>query len=164
MKGKGILSVIAGVVAGAAAGVAGGVAFAGNTIGKNADKYRVMSNKHLALFQLMNDWLITKQEGKSITEYFNKNSYKSIAVYGLSYVGERVLDELKDSGIEVKYGIDKNAKSIFSDIEVYLPEDELPEVDAIIVTPVYFFDEIYEMLSDIVSCPIISMQDILQDI
>ena len=160
MKGKRILSVIAGMVAGAA----GGFAVAGNTIGKNADKYRVMSNKHLSLFLLMNDWLMVKQEGKSITEYFVKNSYKSIAVYGLSYVGERVLDELKDSGIEVKYGIDQNAESIFSDIEVYLPEDELPEVDAIIVTPVYFFDEIYEMLSDKVRCPIISMQDILQDI
>lgn len=160
MNGKGILSTIAGV----AAGAVGGAAVAGNAIGKNADKYREMSKKHLALFLLMNEWLIAKQEGKSITEYFKRNNYKSVAVYGLSYVGERVLDELKNSDIEVKYGIDKNAEAMFADIEMYLPEDELPEVDAIIVTPVFFFDEIYTALSDKVSCPIISMEDILRDI
>lgn len=164
MKVKGILSAMIGAAAGATAGVVGGAAVAGKTIGKNADKYKEMSNKHLALFLLMNEWLIAKQEGKSITEYFKKNNYKSIAVYGLSYVGERVLDELKDSGIEVKYGIDRNAESIYSDVEVYLPEDELPEADAIIVTPVFFFDEIYTALSEKVSCPIISMEDVLHEI
>lgn len=164
MKGKGLLSTIVGVVAGVTAGAVGGAAVAGKAIGENADKYREMSGKHLALFLLMNEWLIAKQEGKSITEYFEKNSYKSIAVYGLSYVGERVLDELKDSGIEVKYGIDKNADSIFSDIEVYHPEDELPEVDAIIVTPVFFFDEICNVLNKKVTCPIISMEEVLHEI
>ena len=158
-KGK-VLSTILGV----AVGAAGGAAVAGNACAKNTEKWKKMSDKHLALFLLMNEWMRTKQEGKSIKDYLDKYEYKTVAVYGMSYVGERLLDELQNCGIEVKYAIDQNADTIYTGIDVYSPEDDLPEVDVIIVTAVYFFDEIYDKLSDKVQCAIVSLEDVLYEI
>lgn len=160
MKKKMVLSTVLGTIVGAV----GGSVVVGNTASKSVEKWRTMSDKHLALFLLMNEWMKTKQEGKCIKEYFEKNNYKSVAIYGLSYVGERLLDELKDCEVDVKYVIDKNADSIYTDMDIYLPDEELPEADVIVVTAVYFFDEIYNKLVDKVGCPIVSFEDILYEL
>ncbi len=123
-----------------------------------------MSEKHLALFLMMNQWVAVKQEGKNLADYFTKRGYKTIAIYGMSYAGERLVEELKDSDIQIKYGIDKKADTIYSDIDVVTMEDELAEVDAIVVTPIFFFDEIEEKLSEKTDCPIISLEDILYEV
>lgn len=147
----------------AAGGVAGGLAI-NSKRQKEIEVWQKLSDKHLALFMLMNEWLKIKQEGKKIKNYFEKNDYKTIAIYGMSYVGERLLDELADSEIEVRYAIDQNAGTIYSDIEVYSPDDELPEVDVVVVSAVYYYDDIYNKLIDKVVCPIVSLEDVLYEL
>ena len=109
-------------------------------------------------------WLIKKQEGKSIIEYFQKKGITNIAIYGMSYLGERLLDELRESEIKVKYAIDMNANNIYTDVDVFLPSQELPRVDAVVVTAVFFFYDIQEMLSKKVDYEIISLEDLLNEI
>lgn len=149
---------------GLSGGAVGGTMIAANNRNRDIEKWKAMSDKHLTLFLLMNEWMKTKQKGKSIADYFKKNGYKMIAIYGMSYVGERLLDELKDSGIEVKYAIDKNADSLYSQIDIHSLEDELADVDAVIVTPVTFFKEIEEKLSKKMDCPILSIENILYEL
>lgn len=156
---KGIISALS-----ALAGVAVGAGAVAKTIGDSTQKAQTMSDKHLALFLMMNQWVAVKQEGKNLADYFEKNNYRSIAIYGMSYAGERLLEELKNSSIEVKYGIDKNASGIYSDIELVTVDDKLEEVDAVVVTPIFFFDEIEKELSDKINCPIISLEDILYEV
>lgn len=156
---KGIISALS-ALAGAAVG-AGTVA---KTIGDSTQKAQTMSDKHLALFLMMNQWVAVKQEGKNLEDYFEKNNFHSIAIYGMSYAGERLLEELRNSNIVVKYGIDKNASGIYSDIDLVTMEDKLEEVDAVIVTSIFFFDEIEEKLSAKMNCPIISLEDILYEV
>ena len=43
-------------------------------------------------------------------------------------------------------------------------DDNLEDVDAIVVTAITFFDEIEEQLQSKVSCPIISLEDILYEV
>ena len=45
--------------------------------------------------------------------------------------------------------------------EVYFPEDVLPPTDAIVVTPYSIFETIKPMLEKRVTCPIISLEDIV---
>lgn len=156
---KGTISILS-ALTGAAIG-AGAVVRATS---KETDKAQSMSDKHLALFLMMNQWVKVKQEGKNLSSYFSKNGYKKIAVYGMSYAGETLLDELKDSEIEVAYGIDKNADRIYADVDVISVDDDLEDVDAIVVTAITFFDEIEEKLSQKVNCPIISLEDVLYEI
>ena len=66
-----------------------------------------MSDKHLALFRMMAQWVKIKQEGKNISDYLLKEGYREVAVYGMSYAGERLVNELDNTDIHVKYGIDK---------------------------------------------------------
>ncbi|WP_342758490.1 hypothetical protein [Kineothrix sedimenti] len=131
---------------------------------KATKKAQEMSDKHLALFLLMNQWVLVKQEGKNLKDYFNKNGYKTIAIYGMSYAGERLLRELEGSDVTIKYGIDKKADVIYSDIEVISVDEDLEDVDVIVVTPIFFFNEIEEVLSKKIDCPIISLEDILYDV
>lgn len=142
-------------------GVGIGLGVVGKIIGEKAEKAQSMSNKHLALFLMMNQWVRLKQEGKNLATYFEKNGYKRIAVYGMSYAGETLVDELKNSAVTVVYGIDRNAASLYSDVDIVSVEDDLEEVDAIVVTAITFFDEIENLLSGKMDCPIISLEDIL---
>lgn len=156
---KGLISALS-----ALAGAAVGAGTIGRAAGKAAGKKQIMSDKHLALFLMMNQWVQVKQEGKNIADYLEKNGYKTIAIYGMSYAGERLLDELKGSNVTVKYGIDKKADGIYSDVDVVSPGDVTDDVDAVIVTSIYFMDEIEEALSAKMSCPILSLEDILYEV
>ena len=69
-----------------------------------------------------------------------------------------------DTNVEVVYGIDKKADSIYLDKKILTVEDELEEVDVIVVTAITFFDEIEKTLKNKVECPIISLEDILYEI
>lgn len=148
----------------ALAGVAAGAGTVGKIQGDKLKKARWMSSKHLALFLMMNQWVKVKQEGKSLASYLEKNGYKKIAIYGMSYAGETLVNELWGTHVEVAYGIDKKADSIYADVDVISVDDIMEPVDAVVVTAITFFDEIEEMLSEKVDCPIISLEDILYEV
>lgn len=160
---KGIISVLSATV-GAVVGAIAGVGTVGKIVIGEKDKAKSMSDKHLALFLMMNQWVKVKQEGKNLSEYFVKNGYKKIAIYGMSYAGETLLDELRDTEVKAAYGIDGRPDSVYSDVDVFSAEDDLAEVDAVVVTAITFFDEIEEKLSGKMDCPILSLEDILYEI
>jgi hypothetical protein len=160
---KGVISVLS-ALTGAVAGAAAAGQAVGKTYAKKYNKAQGYADKHLALFLMMTQWVKVKQEGKNLAEYFEKNGYKKIAVYGMSYAGETLLDELKDTDVKVAYGIDNNADSIYADVDVITMDDDFEEVDAIVITAITFFDEIEEKLSEKADCPIISLEDILYEV
>jgi len=147
--------------------VIGGTAVAGvmsQTETKQKEYYKKLSDKHLKLYLLMNEWVKVKQNNKLVEQYLEKEGYKKIAIYGMNFVGETLLRELEGTNITVVYGIDKNAANLFADIDLITPEEEFEPVDAIIVTPITFFNEIERELSTKVDCPIISIEDIIYDL
>lgn len=123
-----------------------------------------ISDKHFSLFLMMNQWVKVKQEGKNITSYFEKNGYKNIAVYGMSYVGETLITELKCSNVSVAYGIDRRANSMYADVDIISIKEDFKPIDAIVVTAITYFDEIEKELSEKIDCPIISLEDILYEV
>ena len=127
------------------------------------DSAKKASDNNRALFALMTHWTRIKQKGKTLVEYFEKNNYKTIAVYGMSTVGQTLLEELKESQISVLYGIDKNIE-IDADIEIVCPTQNLKPVDAVVVTAISYFDEVAELLEEKVDCPILSIEDILYEV
>ncbi len=151
-----VLSTIIGAVAGAA-----GSGYLGN---KQVNLKSEKVDKFKGYYNMLNQWLILKQEGKSLSEYFKANGYKTIAIYGMGEMGNRLYDELKDSEIDVKYAIDKNAASTYSELEVFELEDVLSEVDAIVVTATFAFDAIEEEICTKVGYPVISLDDVVYGI
>lgn len=159
MMKKGVISILS-----ALTGAALGAGAVGKVTGETVGKTKAMSQKHLALFLMMNQWVKVKQEGKNLGSYFEKKGYRKIAVYGMSYAGETLIEELKGTDTAVIYGIDRNAASIYADVEILSLEDDLEPVDAVVVTAITFFDDIEENLSAKMDCPIISLEDILYEV
>lgn len=122
------------------------------------------ADKYNELFQLMNQWINIKQKGKSLVDYFEKRKYKNIAIYGMNFAGETLVNELKGSPIIIKYGIDRDAKYIIEDFHMITPDGMYENVDAVVVTSVYYFAEIADMLEKKIACPIISLEDIIYEI
>ena len=114
--------------------------------------------------KLFNQWLEKKQNGRRIEEYFQKNHFYVIAIYGMSYLGQRLNDELKNSSVTVKYVIDKNAKDTATDVRIITPQDIMEPVDVIIVSATYYFDEIKKLLNGKIKCKIVSLEDVISSI
>lgn len=164
MKKGSIVSTMLGTVAGATVGAAAGAFAMAKSKEELLTKRKILLDKHFDLFMLMNQWLMAKQQNKEISSYFHENNYKKVAIYGMSYVGERLYDELAASDIEVSYAIDKRADDIYVDLEIYTIEDELPDVDVIVVTAISYFDEISDKLSTATEAPIVSLEDIIYEL
>ncbi len=160
---KGLLSVLS-VASGAVAGVVVSIATVGKEQGKMIKKQQQLAEKHLAIMKVYDEWLKVRQDGGSLVRYFEMRNYKNIAIYGMSYLGESLVRELKDSDVKVKYGIDKNAENIYSSVDVVNLSIDLPKVDAIVVTTIFFFDEVADELENLVDCPVISLENIVYEV
>lgn len=109
-----------------ATGLVGAVA-AGKGLNRRVEGEHQLAEKHLRIMVALDQWVAVKQEGKNLAAYFEKKGHRRIAIYGMSYLGERLLSELEDTEIQVAYGIDQNASNIYSEIEVKGLEDDLDE-------------------------------------
>lgn len=145
-------------------GFIGGAVLVGRITSKSSNEWKKMSDKFFSNTMVFNQWMMAKQSGKNIADYLKKNNYKKIIIYGMSYIGERLVDELNNTEIEIVAGVDRNAKGIFANMPMLLPDEDMPEADCMIVTPVFFFDEIKEKMAQRFSNPIISFEDIFYDL
>ena len=116
-------------------------------------------------YYLLNQWLALKNDGKSVETFFVNKGIKSIAIYGMGELGNRLYEELKDrKEVEVRYAIDKNADNTYSEVSIVTIEDELKEVDAIIITAIFDFDPIVEELSSVVDYALVSLEDVIFEV
>lgn len=127
-------------------------------------KAKENKEKYYELFTLMSRWVLVKQQGKSFAAYFEKHGYRKIAIYGMSQVGQALLKELEMSAVEVAYAIDQNADWLFADCRLVKISDRLEEVDAIVITPVYYYETIKNDLRQKISCPILSIRDVINEL
>ena len=143
-----------------------GYGLTGSLINHSRKKELQSSQWHVNRFQdhywLLNHWLEIKNEGKSVASYFEDMGYRHIAIYGMAELGNRLMEDLEGSSVQIDYGIDRDISCSITRIdEVYYPEDELPETDAIVVTPYSMFEEIKELLERTVKCPVISLEEVV---
>lgn len=114
--------------------------------------------------ELLNRWLYVKNIGGNIEKYFKANNYRRIAIYGMAFLGERFLEEMEKTEVVVAYGIDRAPLSVCArnKIKVIGVHDKWDqEIDAVIVTPVTYYEELQKMIKSKVSCPVISLKDVI---
>lgn len=154
---------IAGIVGAFGIGIVG-IALTNKFKNEEIQKKKKSKDKFKGYYNLLNQWLRLKQERKSLETFFVENQYRTIAIYGMGELGNRLYDELKDSAVRIKYAIDENTAGAYSEIEVIAPDENFPEVDAIIVTAVFAYNEIEEKLSGKTNIPIISLEDVVYEV
>lgn len=154
-----VVPIVTGVVGAMTVGLLIGV-----TMDKALKKSEDLRVKMTEFYSVLTQWLSLRQEDKTLVSYFKQNKYNTVAIYGMKELGICLYDELKDSNIKVAYAIDKSPVSIYTEIDIYTPDDELPPVDVIVVTAIHYFDEIRENLATKVCCPIVSLEDVIYEI
>lgn len=113
---------------------------------------------------IMRKWLALKIAGRSAAVFLLKANYRNIAIYGYGYMGNYLINDLKNTEVTVDYVIDRNEKYGYEGMSVLKPSDKLPETDAIVVTIVHEYDNIKDTLNKILpDIPIISIEDVLEN-
>ncbi len=128
---------------------------------ESIQKYRKESDKHLEMFLVMYFWVRNLNNEKKIGNFLKDQGYRYIAIYGASYMGICLYEELVKEDIKVICFIDKSNIDQMMNIPVKKIEDDLGSVDAIIVTSVYYFYEIEKELKRKLNCAILSLSDIV---
>ena len=86
-KGKIISTVVGGVLGSVISGIA-----VGRQCNQIVNAAKDTKRKMTSYYFLFNQWLIVRQSGKTLAEFFEKNNYKTIAIYGMKEFGERLYD------------------------------------------------------------------------
>lgn len=109
-------------------------------------------------------WMSIKEQGKSIASWLKEHGWNRVAIYGLGYLGRHLLAELENSEVEVVYVVDQNANHIFVRCPLYNLRTDLPNVDAMIVTPAGQYDTIRHDIRRFVDYKTISLEHILTEL
>jgi hypothetical protein len=124
------------------------------------EKFRIEKN-----WGTVTRWMENLYQGKRIVCFLKEHKYQNIAIYGIGYLGKFLFEEIKDI-INIKCIVDKNSKlNSYKGVKVIRPLELAGngDIDVIIVTPVVFYEEIFEDLCSL-GCDadsIISLEDIL---
>lgn len=130
---------------------------------KALEKANTKTLKFKQYYNTLNQWLNNKEENKNAADFFKNKGYKTVAIYGMGELGTRLYNELKgkEKEVKVKYVIDQSIDYLNHELKVVSPEDVLEEVDIIVVTPTFAYEEIKNKLKTKNNCPIISIDEVL---
>lgn len=127
-----------------------------NYIEKRAEKFA-------KYFDLFDNWFRLKEQGESISERLVGLGYHKIVIYGMGKIGKHLLFDLQNSSVEVRYAIDRNADYIDDwEVAVYRVQDYIENVDAVIVTAIFDFENIRQEILKYYNCPIINLNELLR--
>lgn len=148
-------------ILGSIAGLVAGELTIGKARKRAMHKIKEDDLKFHEFYSLLLQWIHMHNDGKKISTYLKSCGYHTVAIYGMKELGEELFYELKNSDIEVKYAIDKNADDLYAEIDIYRPDEELEIVDAVIVTAIHWFDDIERDMRQKLVCPILSLEDVV---
>lgn len=96
-------------------------------------------------FKVLNDWMILLEDNISICQYFERNEIKNCAIYENGAFAKHLVAQLKGI-VPIRYIIDEQAGNAFGGIPFCQLSQNMPPVDAVIVTSLCSFENIRENL------------------
>lgn len=124
--------------------------------------YKFRMKRNFSNMLLFNDWLHFIYSGGDIEKYFMCYNYNKIIIYGNGYAGKILLEALSESEIEVVAIMDKKITSLDEKEGMIGINTKIPDADCIVVTPVFYYEEIYNELLKKTDIPIISIRNIIE--
>ncbi len=102
--------------------------------------------RYRGYWRVFDKWMSWIEEGKSVTNYLIENKYKSIAIYGYGMLGKHLVYQMQQAGLNPVYVVDQQEEKKTTGITLLTIEDNLPNVDIMIVTVLYDYENIKKML------------------
>lgn len=144
----GLISIISFVV---------GIILGGKMLVGMINDYKMRMERNLSNMMLLNGWLEFIYSGGRIEQYFQSHGYKKVMIYGNGYTGKRLYQALEKTDIDVVAIMDKMNRSDAERILIGV-DSKIPDIDCVIITPTFYYDEIYDMLRKRIKVPIISIE------
>lgn len=117
-----------------------------------------LSQKLERIIKIYSFWTMNKV---SYSEYLKDMGVNKIAIYGVGYLGKNLIDELKNSCVDIMYAIDQNTVQYNSELRI-IKLDEVEDIpDMVIVTVVDQYEEIKQILEKKLKCKIQSIEDVI---
>lgn len=114
-------------------------------------------------YLFMRSWVELHQSGMSIADRLLQEGISTVAIYGAGKHGIMLYHELKATKVKVAYWIDKNCEvQTLEECPVIGLDHELPEVDAVIVTPYREFQAIESLLKEKTEARIIPLDRLVR--
>lgn len=115
-------------------------------------------------FHIFDQWMTLHEDGISLDMILKRKGYKRVAIYGMGSMAMHVIQELRDSSVEVLYVIERIKESYYTEIEVKtLGDTDLQEVDMIICTLELKDKEIRKELYERTNAKICSLSEVVFD-
>lgn len=127
--------------------------------------YKSMNEKdknHLN-FIIACEWLDKKIKNHHLSEYLTKQNIHSVAIYGVGELGKLLIEELAGSEVDIRYCIENGISNLSGNIKVISKNDNFEYVDAVIVTPCYYYYDIQQELKRKIDTRIISLEKIVYE-
>ena len=119
--------------------------------------------KSVLFYWALTRWMDLKIRGGCTADILKKLGYSRIAVYGYAELGQLLCRELTGTEVDVSYVIDKKVKDTkMKNLPIYFPRNDLPDVDVIVVTAIYYFDEIQKELMQMGYNNVVSLRELLE--
>lgn len=134
--------------------------FIGRCVSKVARRYKKQAETKSEQISMLSQ-MIHQLAQEEIGDWYHHNGYKDIIIYGYGIVGKRYCDSLKNRDINIIAIVDRKKMSSYGNILFLSPDDELPEADAMIITPISSYDAIKKAMENKVNCPIHSLEEAL---
>lgn len=132
--------------------------------GVSGNNSEPIPDKFEVYFNLLHKWLLKKEMNRSFADYLLSFKYHRVAVYGAGVLCKHFITELMDSDVKVAYVIDRSDNvSVNGNIPVIKIGEISDEVDAIVVTVTYQFDEICEELNKYTNAKVISLEQVIME-
>jgi len=114
--------------------------------------------------QCFNQWMTLRERGIGLADYLHGYGIRSVAVYGYGMLGVHLVAELDKSDIEIRYIVDQNRNLHPPKYKIISPDEKLPMVDAVIVSPVRQFAFIYQKLKGKTESRIFSLMELTSEL
>lgn len=119
--------------------------------------------KSTLFYWVLTRWMDVNLKGFHLADVLKAQNYHSIAIYGYAELGKLLYSELARDGFKASYIIDKKVKNTEKDnLCVFFPQKGLPLVDAVVVTAVYYFEEIKKELMQLGFNNVISLRTLVE--
>lgn len=126
------------------------------------EKWRTQAKRKSSFYQFMRNWMQMKLNGGSIEKRLIEAGCYLVAIYGMGKHGRMLYEDLRNTQISVEYFIDEQKKEGLGEVPVYFPDEELPAIDAVIITPYLEFTTIQKMLQDKIRGRLIPLDVLVQ--
>lgn len=119
--------------------------------------------KYMLFYKVLIRWLKAKQDGKDIACCLKSWGIESVVIYGYADLGKLLYEDLLQSNVEVVGIFDKrDIKSTNPDLSIQYTLKSNVKADAVLVTAIYYYDEIKAELETLGYKNILSLQEIVE--